>query len=370
MDPSSAFSSFSTLAEKVNLDSAKKLISNGVDKLSNATSGLTKRGPTKISKELETQIPKGLPQLNPELNRVNGVKNSDPKEYLKNRKGEFEQVAMIYPSELKYYIKFHFSEYRRILPTKAPDYQTKKFIVLPVPSNLTEAFGTEYDGVALGTIGGLVNAGEDKIRQFLGDTVSTGKTASIANTSAATAFNLSIAGINKVNPLAAELAKKAAGLTPNPYLALIFRNINLRQHTFNYTFAPNSKKELDDIKKIIKQFKTSLLPGVIPDSLDLTLTFPDTCQISFGPIKQSPYIFKKCVLSDMTINYAPKGPAFFVTGDPVLIEISLTFKEIEPYLRRDEINKDVDIDVDAIKDKLGMSRDTARGGVVQGGGSI
>jgi len=54
------------------------------------------------------------------------------------------------------------------------------------------------------------------------------------------------------------------------------------------------------------------------------------------------YYFKNCYLKSINVNYAPSGnPAFFIGGkNPVEVEITLEFGEIEPVTRNDIIKGD------------------------------
>ena len=145
-----------------------------------------------------------------------------------------------------------------------------------------------------------------------------------------------------------DLTKKAAGETagavssmlsgaaPNPKIATIFSNINMRSHSFSYKFSPKSLKEVNDLRKIIYELKKRMLPGMSNDGNAL-FTFPDVCNIEFGQGGKSlnkPYKILECVMESIDVNYAPSGsPAFFKDGDAVLIEISMQFKETAPFTR-------------------------------------
>ena len=130
------------------------------------------------------------------------------------------------------------------------------------------------------------------------------------------------------------VAQIASGTAPNPNLAVLFKNIGLRDHSFSYRFAPHSEQELKTLKEIIKQLKIRMLPGFV-SAADALYTFPDMCDISFTPGAVESFKIKRCVLTNLSVNYAPNGPAFFKTGDPVVVEISMQFKEMSPVTRRD-----------------------------------
>lgn len=330
MDVGSAFSQASSLTDKFNLNNAKNLISSGVDKLSGTVQGLFNKSPAAT---IETQMPKGMPRV------PSTTETAPPPE-----KSTAPLGALTYPMDLKYFTMFKFSRYERVLATDVPKEKLRVPIILPMPSNLAESFNVKYDTPALGAVAGAASeAFVDGLRQLqgAGPASNRGEQATLGGVAASAIVNRTInrlkeLGAVKNSTVAADITRKAIGLTPNPYLAVIFNNIDLRKHQFTYRFAPNSLKELETVKKIIQQFKISMLPGYLSGSADMTFTFPDTCEITFGPDKHRPYRIKKCVLENMSVNYSPNGPAFFKTGDPVIVEISLSFQEIEPYTRKDE----------------------------------
>lgn len=44
-------------------------------------------------------------------------------------------------------------------------------------------------------------------------------------------------------------------------------------------------------------------------------------------------------MTGLSVNYSPNGPAFFKTGDPVIVDISMTFKEMSAFTRLDVEDK-------------------------------
>jgi hypothetical protein len=62
---------------------------------------------------------------------------------------------------------------------------------------------------------------------------------------------------------------------------------------------------------------------------NLAFEYPDEFTIEFSSTL-APYLYKigTCVLKNVSINYNAEGvPAFFDTGAPVSVEISMTFQE-------------------------------------------
>jgi len=331
----SAFSSASSLAEKVGVKDIAGGIKDGFGKASDAIGGIFKKAP---SVKADTSFPSST------LPRATARKEETP-QFVAPVPG----TPLIYPVDMKYFTKFTFYQYKRLIATETPKQLPTATIVLPMPSNLSEAFTVGYDTPALGTLAGVGSEGLMKALEGakLGnDAVSMVKGALGGATEGGTVKGMASAATlaaamnfmkNNKGTIGQDLIRKTTGMVPNPFLAVLFRNVDMRTHQFSYRFAPNNLKELQTVKSIIKQLKIRMLPGLLEGSLDAAFTFPDTCLISFGPVENPPYKIKRCVLENMSVNYSPNGPAFFKTGDPVIVDVSLSFKEIEIYTRRDEL---------------------------------
>ena len=242
--------------------------------------------------------------------------------------------ALAFPSAMKYYTKFTFYEYDKKVVNQGPKNQPTVTIILPMPNDLHESFAVAYEEPALGPIMG---AGADSLIGAIRGNPSD------VQTPKSSAFDVGVSGIQAA---AMSVAKKmvpesdllkigsmALGKAPNPHLAVLFSNIGLRTHSFSYKFAPTSASELQTLKKIIQHLKTRMLPGM---DTSMLFTFPDVCDIEFGPKKDKPYKIKRCVMESINVNYTPMGsPAFFKTGDPVMVEIQMSFKEISVFTRVD-----------------------------------
>ena len=317
-----------SLADKVSLNGLKDLASKGVDKLSGAASGLFAKSPAAA---IATQFPtNALPKIPPKADAT-----PPPP-----AKPKVPAGALTYPTDLKYYAMFKFVTYKRVLATDKPEESYTATIILPMPANLSEAFSIDYQTHALGVAGAASDVAIRAAREAQGASGGVRGAGSDITTEGVLTGAITNIGAKMLGDKAAgDIARIATGLTPNPYEAVIFNNVKLREHTFTYRFAPNSQPELETVKKIIKQLKKSMLPSFIAGSADTAFSFPDYCEISFGP-KQI-YKMKKSVMTGMSINYSPNGPAFFKTGDPVIVEISMMFREIEPYTRRDEGEADL-----------------------------
>jgi len=252
--------------------------------------------------------------------------------------------VMQYPDEvtsLNQFISFYFQEIVRPGPLTPRRSKPSALIVLPIPTNLVEQFGMQYNekkyGSALGvlekagafdaaTISQIAAGGQegiDKTREVTKSVVDAAK----SNVSLTAAIQLGIRNIVG-DGIILSAVERASGAILNPYQALQFDGIQLRAHTFSYKFSPKSESEAASLKEIINEFKIRMHP----EKDGLLLTYPDVCQIGFAPDSSMPYKFEQSFLESMTVNYAPSNtPAFFKGGQyPAEIEITLNFRERVP----------------------------------------
>lgn len=243
--------------------------------------------------------------------------------------------ALTFPSEMKYFTKFAFYEYDKKIVNAAGKDKPTKTIVFPMPNDMHETFGVEYETPSLGpNVGAVSNSVISALRaQSLSSAIAelTPKGDTLVQGGVAGGLNI----LKKGSPGVGAVAEMALGVAPNPNIAVLFSNIGLRTHNFSYKFAPTSAKELATLKNIITELKKRMLPGMANGGTML-FSFPDVCDIEFGPTKNKPYKIKRCVMESLNVNYTPMGsPAFFKTGDPVMVEIQMSFKEMSPFTRED-----------------------------------
>jgi hypothetical protein len=348
----SLYSTASSLGQKISALNIADSVNAGVSNFSAAVQMAASKLPSLsiVSKFESKDLPKA----------ITAKDTTTPSEVIQN-KSTFAG-ALTFPSEMKYFTKFSFYEFNKKDVTSAvKDLPTQTFI-LPMPNNLQESFGVEYETPSLGPIAGAAaNAVISALRSnnpgasaagIVGDLLTT---PTIAIAGAAASLN----ALKKMSPEAGAIGGMAFGVAPNPNMAVLFSNIGLRTHSFSYKFAPTSAKELATLKTIISQLKTRMLPGMA-DEGSMLFTFPDVCDIEFGPEKNKPYKIKRCVMDSLSVNYTPMGsPAFFKTGDPVMVEINMSFKEMSPFTRvdmKDDKNSQASRDQQTSASKPGESR--------------
>lgn len=216
--------------------------------------------------------------------------------------------------------------------------QTKRLktaIALHVPNALSIRYSTtwgEEDTAAFQAAAMLSEGG----MKALSEAVTNGT----VNTQSLTGPAASIAtGISLNTPGIGTGLSAASGLAPNPKKEQLFKGVDFRTFTFEYTFSPRSQKELDNVNRIINTFKLHMHPE-FKDAASFIFTYPSEFDIKyFHHDKENPYLHRhtSCVLKDMNINYAPNG-AFtsFENGAPTQVNVQMTFVELA-ILTKDQI---------------------------------
>ena len=180
---------------------------------------------------------------------------------------------------------------------------------------------------------------------------------------AITLATLAAAGVSPDNPLVkpsviSQLLKNAgveipaetilargAGIVPNSNLELLFQGPTLRSFGFNWRMSPRSAGEARNVKRIIRMFKQGSAPRKLNSqsgagAASLFLGTPNVFKLSYKTAGNKEISglnkFKICALINMNVIYAPDGQwAAYDEGQPVSLQMTLNFQEIEPVYESD-----------------------------------
>jgi hypothetical protein len=251
-----------------------------------------------------------------------------------NTKDITNAAVMQFPDQMgQYYISFDFQSYSRPSPQMQALFKRFRTILLPVPRDLKENFDLDISSKDQGALaGGLADLGVDLLRGA-GDKVS------------GTEFAILYGAIaQKFEGSTADALGQALGAVPNPHLQALFQGVQLRNHSFQWTFAPRNRQESKNLKAIIKEIKKNSLPAYSTTGT-AALQYPPIVDIKIMPwaawgddlIK-----FKKCLVKGVSVNYAPSGlPSFFASkpGDtekyPTMIQLEIQLIETEIQTAKD-----------------------------------
>ena len=174
--------------------------------------------------------------------------------------------------------------------------------------------GIKFDGFDEGTQNAIRNAISGKAINQLGG-------------------NVSMSGI----------ISRTTGQVLNSNLELLFGGVNLRSFPFSVTFTPRYYEEMIEVKRIIRQLKSSMnakgktMSG--GSASGAFLSSPDVFSLRYLHNGQEhPFLnqFKMCALTGMSVNYTNAGTyASYEDGTPVSIRLNMTFKELNPIYSED-----------------------------------
>lgn len=228
--------------------------------------------------------------------------------------------VMRFPDETgEYYMSLDFQNYSRPSPQTKAEFKRFKKIVLPIPRDLKESFDLNVDGKA-SEIGGLVDIGTDIFRGA----------GAKAGGEFAFLYSKLIQFTEGVQAGAGDALAQAIGAVPNPHLQAIFSGVDLRNHTFQWTFAPRNPQESKNLKAIIHEIKKNSLPSYSTMGT-AALQYPPMVEIKLMPWGDNLIRFKKCLVKSVSINYSPSGLPSFFQGErePTMIQLEIQLLETE-----------------------------------------
>ncbi len=225
--------------------------------------------------------------------------------------------------------------------TRAERIQNSCVLYLPQAVQISDR--AEYDNVDLGPIGAGVeagmNAGQSAMDAFASNAVSNVTSIVKAITGGeATGTPAGRLAVNRAarlipNAQARGAVKASTRTSVNPNTRALFKSIPLREFTFNFKLIPTSYTETQEIKKIIKFFRSELYPELItlgdngpavgyefPNVFEIALYYRDS-QNTLATKIQPSYI------RNFSATYNSQSMAFFEGGDFTEVDISMSFIE-------------------------------------------
>jgi len=271
-----------------------------------------------------------------------------------------ENAPIQFPSDLgtDYYISFNAFKHEIEKPEDTRrSFSFKKSINLPLPTNLSDNYSADYNSENLFFVGNALKQGLTEFSSGPGGIVGGFENLNMNSAGKKGAEALNYLKDNKGNLVAAAgvmalggmggpmgaAAKAAFQVTANPFPVMIFQGTRFKPpFTFDWTLYPESREEALIIRTIVGFFRREMLPETYPGNPAILKT-PSIFEIKLTP--ELPLrTFKRCVLTNMNVSYAPAGVSFQSdpkTGansndaTPTATSISLTFQEIEIWLADD-----------------------------------
>ena len=203
-----------------------------------------------------------------------------------------------------------------------PVKRLKTAIALHMPIALSVRYAVNYEEADIG----LEYRGLQALGSNTKGTVAAGSTA------------YAMSNIGGASGMVSKLSKTAV----NPVKEQVFKSVDFRTFTFNYTFAPRSSTESQNCLNIIQQFKFHMHPE-FKDEDQFLYIYPSEFDISYynnNVQNDKVHHHTSCVLTDLSLNYAPQGTySTFANGTPTQIDMTLTFRELGK-LNKENIQKE------------------------------
>jgi hypothetical protein len=262
-------------------------------------------------------------------------------------------------------LRTNFSQSFAQLSSDTAGYGTKEIkgsVILPIPESISDSNLADWSSGSMGPISGVVMgatgevmAGKDLLPglgQAISDVFQAGANAAKTATGQKAIKNYFASQIaQKIlggDDLFRTALARETGAVFNENIELLFNNVSLRpEFQFQFDMVPRSQKESNEVKEIIRLFKTEMAAKKGLDSGDasgLFLKSPSVFRLQYMSGGQPhPYLnqFKICALRGMTVNYTGSGTyATYSDATPVHMQMGLMFQELTPIYREDYVEND------------------------------
>ena len=226
-------------------------------------------------------------------------------------------------------------KYNRGSPRELPKKLNPVYIYLPLPmSGIEDNIALQYQDVPLGAVGGLLAPAKGiaaKAAKAAGGALALGGFLATSALGAAGDV-LKEAGIlgegaAKFADQGKEALAQGVGMADNPNLSLSFQGVELRTHIFTWRLIAKSVAESIAIESIINTLKINALPQKVFGA-GFHLGYPSIAILSFFPTNLIKISDLGCFITSINVKYDGDGyPVFFKGDKPVIIDLSVSFKE-------------------------------------------
>lgn len=355
---SSALSS-ALSAAGLSTDTIKGLITNKV------SSAVTNKLPIdQVSSATPTDLGKLINRL-PKAGKNNPVKEIEKAKEALLGIADFNYAGIAFPSDVtsqaKSWIELEFYKYTRDNAFSPGNLGKSTKVILPLPKQLMEMFSVNYEAKDYGVLtGGILKAGGDAtgtLLQKVGATVDQAMAGTLGQSEKGPSFSQAVSdfagdvGSDEVKDVSkakgldlltsalastgneglAGLADQVAGGVPNPHSTVFFKGVNLRTFTWNWHLVPLSESDALVMRSVVNYLKRATLPKIE----GAILRYPDFVMPKIGGQNAIDMKFKRCMIGDLGIDYAPDAQAYHDDGAPVSLNLSITFKETEIFTEDD-----------------------------------
>lgn len=249
-----------------------------------------------------------------------------------------------FPAEIPlHYCRLSMKEYSRPSPFSQPTTDTKGVIRLPMPTQLVDDYGMHLNTSEFDLLGNYNNipqtlaAGQSKLDEIKKEYQAGGFTGKLIEKvvlqSAAVAPSLSDTGLGR-------FGQSQTGMVRNPHLTTIFQGVNLKSYGFSWRLSPTSDAEARQINSMLNTIKAYMHPKLLAGGFALEYPYIANLEFEVGDVaySQLPKV-RDSFITKLDVNTSAGGSiAFYRDGNPVAIDISIGFQEIDILTREDFID--------------------------------
>lgn len=249
------------------------------------------------------------------------------------------------PEEVAKAVKSHKGEDNVPIIKQRPLIKLERQVSLYLPVGLQYRDNVGYENMDLGGMGAAAEAGLKSGSGAIKNLIEGGMKTLSAGLGGAANKDVAKLGVVKLtSKLPDEVSgafKSAAGVTTNPNTRVLFKQVNLREFAFAFKFIATSAKEAEEVKEIIKLFRTELYPENINldvggSQISIGYKFPNKFQIDVEYDGEDIATrIKPCFLRDVSVTYNNTSMTMHSDGNFQEIEMTLAFQETRTLNRKD-----------------------------------
>ena len=124
----------------------------------------------------------------------------------------------------------------------------------------------------------------------------------------------------------------------NPKAALSFEGVDMKTHSFNWTVAPKSSDESENLRRVIKTINKNILPQYVSGELaqNVMFRYPSMVDVFFvGLDGNFYYFFKTAMVQTFNVNYTPNGVSVLKGGRPAAVQMQMNIIESDIHTAED-----------------------------------
>lgn len=219
---------------------------------------------------------------------------------------------------------------------------SKGSVILPIPAgikdqnsvdwisgnlNPLEALGAQ---VTLAELSKQINQGDENAGD-LGKIIS-GVTETLGSTDIKKSASALLGGA--ATGTGQQILQRTTGQIINPNAELLFNGPQLRQFNFLFNLSARTKKEGEEVRRIIRLFKQAMAPRRTVKGIFLKNPF--VFQLKYIGNDVGLNKFKECALVNCATDYTPNGPySTYEDGTMTQYKLGLQFSELDPVFNDD-----------------------------------